>query len=375
MVPSTRASSQVASSRRAQPPATHQPSEDASADEPSTQLGSTSETLEERIQAAERRRNDLLNLQRLQALEAEISHLESLSRGSPAQETIEGTPEPSIHATHKRNASPTLPQPHPKRTIKPKDPSEYKGKNLKEHREFVRSCEVAFQLLPHEFQQERDKVLWAMQFLAGDPRELWYTHHERTFNAGEETHTWEYFKKYLLDLLSDPINRTLEAATSHAQAMQRKDQTVRAFATYLDVLEDQLPPYTEEQRVQHLFSKLKPEIQRAITNYHQVPSTREDLIALGSTLERNLRRSSADQDHSTRNKSHNSSKDQKHKGKTSNTGNKPPQDKSKITCFKCNKKGHYANECNSGNQGNPNHIPVRINQAGKDKASPTARGQ
>jgi alpha/beta superfamily hydrolase len=93
----------------------------------------------------------------------------------------------------------------------------------------------------------------------------------------------------MLDLLSNLINYSLEAATAHAQAMQQKDQTVQSFTTYLNVLEDQLTPYTKIQRVQHLFSKLRPELQRAITNYYQVPATREDLIALGSTLKQNLR--------------------------------------------------------------------------------------
>jgi two-component sensor histidine kinase len=99
-----------------------------------------------------------------------------------------------------------------------------------------------------------------MQYLEGDPKELWYAHFERSFEACERTPTWEYYKQYLLDLLADPVNRSLEAATAHSQALQRKDQTVRSFATYLEVLEDQLTPYTEVQRVQHLFTKLRPEL-------------------------------------------------------------------------------------------------------------------
>jgi hypothetical protein len=59
--------------------------------------------------------------------------------------------------------------------------------------------------------------------MGGEPRELWYAHFERTFEARGEILTWEYFKQYLLDLLSDPINRSLEAATAHSHAMQRKD--------------------------------------------------------------------------------------------------------------------------------------------------------
>ena len=211
------------------------------------------------------------NLVEFQALESEIAELES-QQGSVTlttiRETTRVTPEPGDNHTRKRSAAQALTPPQLRRSLRPKDPPEYKGKTLKEHREFCRSCEVAFRLLQSEFSYDRDKVLWAMQYIVGEPRELWYTHYERTFEARGEIPTWEYFKDYMLDLLSDPINRTLEAATAHAQAIQRKDQTVRSFATYLEVLEDQLTLYTEEQRVQHLFSKLRPEIQRAITNYY-----------------------------------------------------------------------------------------------------------
>jgi hypothetical protein len=39
-------------------------------------------------------------------------------------------------------------------------------------------------------------------------------HYKRTF-YDTKTLTWSYFKKYLLNLLSNLINRSLEAAISH----------------------------------------------------------------------------------------------------------------------------------------------------------------
>ena len=195
-----------------------------------------------------------------------------------------------------------------------------------------------------------------MQYLGGDPRELWYAHYEHAFEALATTPSWAYFKQYMLDLLADPINRSLDAATAHAQAMQRKDQSVRSFATYLEVIEEQLTPYTETQRVQHLFSKLRPELQRAVTNYHQIPATRDALIALGSTLERNLRRAplaSEPRTHATREKTPRRPSPQKQpQGSTTTL-----KDKSSVICYKCNKRGHYANECRSSN---PNQLLVGI---------------
>lgn len=327
-------------------------------------------TLEQRIAAAEKRRDELQALRRLRQIEAEIAQLEDLERGTSPTTPATETPEVQVTGARKRSAPEALAPPYARRTIRIKDPPAYRGKNLKEHREFIRSCEIAFRVLPQEFLRDNEKVIWAMQYLEGDPRELWYTHYERTLNTREEPVTWAYFRQYLLDLLSDPINRGLEAATSHAQAMQRKDQSVRAFATYLEVLEEQLTPYTEEQRVQHLFAKLRPELQRAITNYHQVPATREDLIALGSTLERNLRRSAPAPEQRTKDTYRGKSKDPSPKSKPSSAPTRP-KDKSNITCYKCNKTGHYANECTD--KSNPNHIPVRVNQVGKGPASPRIR--
>ena len=49
-----------------------------------------------------------------------------------------------------------------KRSLKPRDPKPYKGGNLKEHREFIRSCEMAFELTLENFSTERQRVMWAM---------------------------------------------------------------------------------------------------------------------------------------------------------------------------------------------------------------------
>ena len=45
-------------------------------------------------------------------------------------------------------------------------------------------------------------------------------HYKRTFTLNKEVLTQGYFKDFMLNLLSNPINCTLKAATTHAYAMQ-----------------------------------------------------------------------------------------------------------------------------------------------------------
>jgi len=219
--------------------------------------------------------------------------------------------------------------------------------------------------------------MWAMQYLQGDPREAWWTQWERM--SPSTPPTWEGFKTFLLDQLSDPVNRTLNAATRHHHASQRNDQNVRSFATYLEILEDQLPPFSEEQRVHALFSRLRQEIQIGITNYHMVPATREELISLASTIEGNNRRSRAGASHAAKN--NDSKKQSARSGPPRNRGhaqsesrggrtqsprsNSAPSAKN-VECYKCRGKGHYANACPSTDQ-NP-ATTVNQTELGKGRA-------
>ncbi len=109
-----------------------------------------------------------------------------------------------------------------------------------------------------------------MQYLKGDAKEFWYNY-KRDHPISNQT--WEEFKTFLLNLIEDPMNRTLDIAQLMADAEQRQNQTVRQFDTYLSSLEAQLPPYSEEHQRMNLFTKLRPNLRLAIMNVQQVPTT------------------------------------------------------------------------------------------------------
>jgi hypothetical protein len=53
-----------------------------------------------------------------------------------------------------------------------KEPDTFKGKTLKEARDFIRSLELVFALAPKAYSSEREKILYSVIFLVGEPREI-----------------------------------------------------------------------------------------------------------------------------------------------------------------------------------------------------------
>ena len=124
-----------------------------------------------------------------------------------------------------------------------------------------------------------------MQYLRGKPRDKWYRY-EKTIDLGNVL--WEEYTDYLLNIVEIPEKRRFQNAQAYADARQRVGQSVYAFDSYLSNIEAQMPAYNEAQRRNHFFAKLLPDLRRALTNYQNLPTMREGLVALASRLESNL---------------------------------------------------------------------------------------
>jgi hypothetical protein len=141
--------------------------------------------------------------------------------------------------------------------MKPKEPSVYAAKNLREHNEWMLDVENVFTIMHHEYRHNADKVAYAQQFLRGDHRATWNRHLE----ASGEGVTFSEFCEVLLDMLQNPVLRTYITVRRYLTAQQRKDQSVVSFVTYLDTLEAEMLPYTDDQRRMHLLCKLRLDLQ------------------------------------------------------------------------------------------------------------------
>jgi hypothetical protein len=258
-------------------------------------------------------------------------------------------------------------------SVKARAPPEYKGRNTKEHLDFIHACTITFRLFPYDYRADETKILYAMQYLAGEPHDAW-SRHEAT--VGLDNISWDDFSQFLRDLVQDPVNRGIVAAQKYHDASQLPGQSVHAFVTYLETLEAEIEPYGETHRRQHLLTKLRPEIRNAITNYQDIPETRAGLISLAARLEENQRQtrqapaSRRDNSYITDNQGQqpkqtpffNRDNRGRGRGRFMGRGGPPPQTHRSggtypnrlpvhagrgiapidtVTCFSCGQKGHY----------------------------------
>ena len=321
------------------------------------------QTLDEQIASAIRRRDALAKEQQLQALTEEIHALERGEKRT-SRNSWEGAGPAKIQ-----------------RNLRPKDLDIFNAKSTREHRNWVRDAEDQFRLTPQNFLSDEDKILWCNQFLGENPKEQY---RNEAGKIPENVATWDKYVAFLLNLIEDPVNRELDVRQAYADASQRSNQSVRDFDAYLNSLEAQMQPYSEEHRTSHFFTKLRPEIRAAVTDVQTIPTRRNELVSLATRLENNRKRrnpttkggSAPSQggnkggkqggSGSTPTNQQNPGQTQgKSKDNTKGSKGKPKSDKKAekehlktIQCWNCKLMGHYATNCPNPKVEDANSVPV-----------------
>ena len=190
------------------------------------------ETVEQRVERLTREKEQLRQELEAEELEAEIEQLRRLrdAGNTPA------APQDSVRETPDRSSTPASSVAHaPSLASRPKlkEPKAFRGNNIKEARNFIRDLDVIFALAGNTYPTDREKVLYGVMFLEGEPHELW---HQR-YNIRElDDYTFEEFKDFVRDSVGDPVNRSISVTLQYDRLYQKENQTVQAFATEMDVL-------------------------------------------------------------------------------------------------------------------------------------------
>ena len=294
--------------------------------------------------------------------------------------------------------------PYPYSRKKPiREPANYRGRNEKEFVDFIDSCEMGFIQDKAAFRTEADRVFWASQYLEKEPRDRWRLWRHEHFHE-LDTVTWAFFKGFLHDLLDDPYNRTVDTYEKYAAVAQRPGQTTRQYLTAVETVEQQMPHGTFDDHFKWMFfARMRPELRSAITNHNAVPETREELVNLATTLERNMERDRRDASRNTEPRDrHGSSfkarggfggrrgdhyRDRNDRGDDRDKDNPDQENKrgdrhrgdsnwrggrgggggggsgrggsSSIVCYNCDKPGHISTKCP---EKNPNRLQVKNKQ-------------
>lgn len=303
--------------------------------------------LDIQIQEAENRRELLLKRQKLE----ELMRQNDLLLGKPA-------------STDPANTSRSD-------DIKPERLPTYNAKSVREHTTFTQSAELAFRLKPGSFWQDARKITWCLQYLGNEPREAWFRHEKDLSASEKESLVWSDFSEFLLDLVESPINRQITIMQQYNDARQLPTQSTQAFAAYLANLESQLEAYSESQRARHLFAKIRPELRQLMSSYSEIPTTREGMVTLASRIETNNKENAKRSRHDSPN-DFRSNKRPTVGARESSQGR--PDEKAtasnsfpRITCYNCNKLGHYSTDCSSPKRENPNKMPIQSNEIKAEK--------
>ncbi len=199
---------------------------------------------------------------------------------------------------------------------------------------------------------------WEKDFVLHNLFEEWI---KETMFAAQQM--WFNFINFLLNLIEDLINWSIDVTQQYVNALQRSNQMIWTFAAHLCILKHQLSLYSDEHKWTHLFIKLKSELCMIITNMQLISITWNALIDLIAWLKTNLRKEHVlslkwfqdenlhDWDkvnkktYSKRKKSHWSTKLNFSSKTSSHASSCYSKNLFNITCYICNWKNHYFIDC------------------------------
>lgn len=158
----------------------------------------------------------------------------------------------------------------------------YSGANYAAYQSFIRACEHVFRTRPVTYRKDEDKVLYGIGALEGTPSTTWYRYEEK---FGRLDMSWDKFKTFLLDDLFPPEIRLRDVHKKYREAKQKPGQNVHGLIRYLEELEAQMVPVTEDHQMSTILGALHPWIEAQVSSRLESPRTKSELVQLALKVE------------------------------------------------------------------------------------------
>ena len=154
----------------------------------------------------------------------------------------------------------------------------YKDLSVNEHVRWFREIDIKYMMSLEYFFINVIKIVYYMQFLKDDLTVQWYQHLNE--NALLSKNFYAKFMTFLLNLITNLINRRFFAYERWKEIKQRFDQKMLAFKTHLKKLKTQLFKFNQKHIIMIFLAKLKQNLKFKIISINSVSHLRKNLLTL-----------------------------------------------------------------------------------------------
>ncbi|KAK6613201.1 hypothetical protein H4I95_01545 [Botrytis cinerea] len=159
----------------------------------------------------------------------------------------------------------------------------YAGENIGKAKDFFFQAEIMFRSDGgYHFPTDEKKIDHVIQYFEKQPLSVWRRYESESANTGL---SWLDFKEYMYDSIMDKGNRQRQAIQRIIHAKQQPGQSVNAFVSYLESLEEDIELEADSIRRERLLAGLRPHIAKRISESLQQPESRGELIKQACRLE------------------------------------------------------------------------------------------